>query len=149
MTKTDPCVISGFHHSGNEICTLLGVYTALKIWPIVCPKTSVTNYHSTLCTIPEEHRSQKQIKFSEHCGNLKSTKTGSSPKCKFLPDHMASHPRWHSSFVTTATSTLEQCILFRAPDNKQRSETTNHKCIILLYQKPLTLSVLYYCTRNP
>jgi hypothetical protein len=28
------------------------------MWPIVCPETSVQNYHSTLRNIPEESRSQ-------------------------------------------------------------------------------------------
>jgi hypothetical protein len=28
---------------------------------ICCPKTSVTNYHSTLCNIPEEQRPDKKL----------------------------------------------------------------------------------------
>jgi len=35
----------------------------LKMGPIVCPETAVTNYHSTLRRIPEERRSQ--ISFGE------------------------------------------------------------------------------------
>jgi hypothetical protein len=51
--------ISGFHHSVNEIFTLLGCYKVeigswsktawpLKMGPIGCPETSVTNYQSPL-----------------------------------------------------------------------------------------------------
>jgi hypothetical protein len=77
------------------------------------PETLVTNYHSMLYKIPEVLRSQKQIQCSKHFGyleeciqgNLKSTAaTGSSPKCKLLPDYKASQPRKHNSLVTTATS---------------------------------------------
>jgi hypothetical protein len=66
------------------------------------PETLATNYRSTLYTIPEVRRSHKQIQCSKHCGYLKdctqgnlklTAATGSSPKCKFLPDYMVSHPR--------------------------------------------------------
>jgi hypothetical protein len=46
--------------SSSRVC-------ALKMGPVGCPKTSVTNYHSTLCKISEERRSDF------HCGgSLKS-----------------------------------------------------------------------------
>jgi len=109
------------------------------------PETLVTNYHSMLYTIPKVRRSQKQIQCSKHCGyledciqgNLKSTAaTGSSPKCKLLPDYKASHPRRYNRIVTTATS--KSCTMHSVQSTRQqRSETPNRKCIILLYQKPL------------
>jgi hypothetical protein len=32
--------------------------TPLKMWPIGCPETSVTNYQSTVCNTPEDRRPQ-------------------------------------------------------------------------------------------
>jgi hypothetical protein len=77
-------LISGFRRHVDEICALLGYYSAssgsyvpsfrdhlsvpssrfkkswpLKMGPIGCPETSVQNYHSTLSNIPEERRSHE------------------------------------------------------------------------------------------
>jgi len=55
----------------NHACASIGPIfndqaCSSKIGPIRYPETSVTNYHSTLCNITEERRSQL------HCGgNLK------------------------------------------------------------------------------
>jgi hypothetical protein len=35
-----------------------GTFWLLKMGPIFCPDTSVKDYHSTLCNIPEERRCQ-------------------------------------------------------------------------------------------
>ena len=75
------CKISGFHHSVDEVLTLLGCYVVyvgsclltfqesllvlsskvkqskkkpLKIRPVGCANTSVNYYQHTLCTNPEE-----------------------------------------------------------------------------------------------
>jgi hypothetical protein len=79
----------------NEICDLLGYYAAstsnsvptfrdnisipssrvktsnwnswpLKMGPIGCPETSVQNYHSTLCNIPEEVALSDWLVWSSH-----------------------------------------------------------------------------------
>ena len=84
------CAISGFLHEADEICALLGYYTAysgnfllsfrdnlsvsssrvkiswlLKTGPIGGPETAVRNYHYTLSNIPEERRSQNCISYTE------------------------------------------------------------------------------------
>jgi hypothetical protein len=60
----------------DEICALLTYYAVscnsclltfwdnvsitswpVNMWPILCPETSVNNYQTTLCNIPEEHKS--------------------------------------------------------------------------------------------
>jgi hypothetical protein len=64
------CVISGFRHSENEICALLGFCAAendiflatfrdnpLKMGQITCPETSVRKYHSSLHKLAKECRS--------------------------------------------------------------------------------------------
>ena len=67
-------MISGFRRDVDEICDLLGYYTALcgnylfsyseswpvRMGPIRCPETSVNNYHTTPCNNPEDHTFQKQ-----------------------------------------------------------------------------------------
>jgi hypothetical protein len=52
-------LISGFRRDVNEICALLGYYTAScgNCLPIRCPETSINNYHRTPCNVPEERRS--------------------------------------------------------------------------------------------
>jgi hypothetical protein len=37
-------------------CSLFLIYVPLKMGVTACPKTSVRNYHSMLCNIPEERR---------------------------------------------------------------------------------------------
>jgi hypothetical protein len=39
------------------LCSLFWISSPLKLGLIGCPKMSVQNYHSTLCSISEEHRS--------------------------------------------------------------------------------------------
>jgi hypothetical protein len=94
-------VTSGFCRDVDEICVLLGYYTALSgrsvptfrdnlsvPWkvkkktffldlltledgPTGCPETSIQTYHSTLRNIPEERRSHLH-----HGGSLKSCNYG-------------------------------------------------------------------------
>jgi len=73
-------VISGFRRDVDEICDLLGLLYSvnsvttfrddlsvpysraqktswpLKIWPRICPETSIRNYHSRLRNVVEERR---------------------------------------------------------------------------------------------
>ena len=59
-------LISGFRRDVDEICGLLGSYTAScgnylpmfrdKMGPIRCPETSVNNYQTAPCNYPEDHR---------------------------------------------------------------------------------------------
>jgi len=50
--------ILGFHYCVVDALPLLGCYVAwpLSMWPISCPKMSVTNYQPTHCNTPEEQR---------------------------------------------------------------------------------------------
>jgi hypothetical protein len=144
MTKTNLCIISGFHCSVNEICAIMGFYTALKMKPVGCPKTLVTNYHSTLYTIPEVRRSKNRSNVLNTVTTLKTAfkVTSSQQQQQVLLQNVNYYQiTWHHiPGDTTVLSpqqlpTQAQCILFRARDNKD--------------QKPLTLSVLYCCIRNP
>jgi hypothetical protein len=59
-------LISGFRRDVDEICGLLGYYTASCAFllgiltredgTIRCPETSVNKYHTTPCNNPEDHR---------------------------------------------------------------------------------------------
>lgn len=94
MTKTNLCIISGFHCSVNEI--LHGPeHETSRMSQNTGNKLSFNTVYN-----PRSAQIQKQIQCSKHCdhledciqGNLKSTAaTSSSPKCKLLPDYMASH----------------------------------------------------------
>ena len=54
----------------------------LKMGPIGCPEISVRNYHSTLSTSPEEHRSNVKLTltFSKLC--VLTVNTGNTAKIK-------------------------------------------------------------------
>lgn len=46
------------------------IFARLEFYPaqlVVCHETSVTNYQSTLCNIPEEHGSNLHREVSLHC----------------------------------------------------------------------------------
>jgi hypothetical protein len=84
LSEIEPSVISRFRRDADQICALLRYYAAssgnrlptfrdkvsvlssrarktswpLKMEQILCPETSVNDYHSTLRYIPEERRSQ-------------------------------------------------------------------------------------------
>jgi hypothetical protein len=73
-------VISRFRGDVDEICALLGYYTALRSSSLPkflglldhwngtgCPKTSVQNYQSTLPNIPEEHGSYPLLSGKVNC----------------------------------------------------------------------------------
>jgi hypothetical protein len=47
-----------------------GASWPLKTGPIGCPETLVKNYHSRLCNIPEQHRSQELYIVSTPCFNF-------------------------------------------------------------------------------
>ena len=68
-------MISGFCRDVNEICDLLGFYTAQSGKPVLTfqdnlldplswVKRLLSNYHSMLCKIPEERRFHKFESFS-------------------------------------------------------------------------------------
>ena len=79
-------MISGFHIDVDQFCALLGHYTASsdnsvptfpdnlsvassrvknpRMGPIGCPEASLRKYHSMLCNVPEERRSQSAVFFS-------------------------------------------------------------------------------------
>jgi hypothetical protein len=101
-------VISGFHRDVDDNCALLGYYAPsndnplpkfcnkvsapssrpLKMGPIRCPKTSVKDYHSTLCNTPGECGSHavgcymhSQLKFSrkvKHIPRLATVSVGNN-----------------------------------------------------------------------
>ena len=99
-------LISGFRRELDEICTLLGYYTALKGSPVptfrdnlsvpssMVKKTKkkiVRNYHSTLRNIPEESRSQSQDSLCEIYGRRCDT-----GRC-FSPSTSVSTCQYHST----------------------------------------------------
>ena len=45
----------------------------LKLGPVVCPATSVRNYHSSPCNSPEERSSLPEIRYSRKLGTKNFT----------------------------------------------------------------------------
>ena len=94
-----------------------------KMGPTGCPKTSVTNYQSTLCNIPEERRSQIMPNTTEK--EIKNVRKTFGPWAPYrAPGPRQLLPAFHLlSSALSATSVLmhilnvrstRTCLLFRS-----------------------------------
>jgi hypothetical protein len=89
-TEIQLCVISFFCCKVDESCALLGYYRARSgnSLLIVCPETSVRNYHYSLCNSLDEHSCGSTV-ISVFCHWSHSEPTFKSPRWLM---HIASYP---------------------------------------------------------